>query len=105
MLDVLTRIIDREDENGEVTVGVYTSQMTHIIGEGAYDAEGHMSTQFLEATEVGPFPREMQQAWTRTRQEVVDNYGIVDGDGQDEWSRLGPMAEPTPATFGNGEAA
>ena len=59
LLDVLPRMIDREDENGEVTVGVYSRQMTHIIGEGAYDAEGHMNTQFLEATEVGSFPKEM----------------------------------------------
>jgi hypothetical protein len=48
LLDVLPRLIDRKDDNGEVTVGVYTRQMTHIIGEGAYDAEGHMNTQFLE---------------------------------------------------------
>ena len=94
-----------EDENGEVTVGVYSRQMTHIIGEGAYDAEGHMNTHFLEATEVGPCSRDMQQAWARTRQEVAENYGIVDGDGQDEWSRLGPMAEPTPATVRNRGAA
>ena len=35
LLDVLPRMIDREDENVEVTVGVYSMQMTHIIGEGA----------------------------------------------------------------------
>ncbi len=56
-LDVLPRLIDRnKDKNGEVAVGVYARQMTPIIGEGAYDAEGHMNTMFLEAIEVGPFP-------------------------------------------------
>jgi hypothetical protein len=101
MLDVLPIMIDMEDENREVTVGVYSSQLPHIIGEGAYDAEGHRNTQFLEATEIGPFPKEMQQAWTRTRQEAAENYGIVDGDGQDEWNKMGPMVEPTPATVKN----
>jgi hypothetical protein len=86
LLDVLPRVIDREEENGEVIVGVYSRQMTQIIGERAYDAEGHMNTKFMEATEIGPFPREMQQAWTRTREEVAENYGIVEGDGHDAWS-------------------
>ena len=75
--------------------------MTHIIGEGAYDAEGHKNTQSLEATEIGPFLRENQQAWTRTREEVAENYGIVEGDGHDAWSKTGPMADPTPATVRN----
>ena len=70
MLDVLPRMIDRKEKNGEVTVGVYSNQMNHIIGEGAYDTEGHRNTKFLEATGVGPFPREMQQAWTKMRQEA-----------------------------------
>jgi len=81
LLDVLPRLIDREAENGEGTVGVYSRQMTHIIGEGAYDAEGHRNTQVLEATKFGPFSREMQHAWTRTREEVAENCGIVEGDG------------------------
>ncbi len=68
MLDVLPIMIDREYENGEVTVGVYSSQMKHVIGEGAYNAEGQRNTRFLEATGIGPFPREMQQAWTKMRQ-------------------------------------
>jgi hypothetical protein len=105
MLDVLPRMIDREDENGEVIVGVYSRQLTHIIGEGAYNAEGHRNTRFMGATKVGPFPEEMRQAWTKTRQEAVENYGIVEGDGQDEWKRLGPMADPTPATHRNRGAA
>jgi hypothetical protein len=105
MLDVLPRMIDRENENGEVTVGVYSSHMTHIIGEGAYNAEGHRNTRFSEATGIGPFPREMQQAWTRMRQEAIKNNIIVEGDDQDEWNRLGPMVEPTLATVRNRGAA
>jgi hypothetical protein len=105
LLDVLPRMIDREDEIGEVTVGVCPRQMTHIIGEGAYDAEGHRNTKFLEAIEIGPFPREMEQAWARTRQKVAENYSIVEGDGQDEWSKMGPMADPTPAIIRNRGAA
>ena len=55
-----------------MTVGVYSSQMTHIIGEGAYDAESHRNERFLVATEIGPFPREMQHAWTKMRQEAIE---------------------------------
>ncbi len=47
LMDVLPRIIDRKAENGEVEVGVYTKLMTPIIGEEAYDADGHMNTPFL----------------------------------------------------------
>jgi len=102
LIDVLSRLIAREDENGELTVGVYSRQMTHIIGEGAYDAEGHKNTLFLEATEIGPFPRaEMQQTWARTREEVAENYDLGEGDVQNEWSKMGPMADPTPATVRN----
>jgi hypothetical protein len=105
MLDVLPRMIDMKDENGEMTVGVYSSQMTHIIGEGAYDAEGHRNERFLGATEIGPFLKEMQQAWTKMRQETIENYGLVEGDDQEEWSRLGPLMEPRPATVRNRGAA
>jgi hypothetical protein len=96
MLDVLPRMIDMKYENGEVTVGVYSSQMKHIIGEGAYDAEGHTNERFLVSTEIGPFPREMQQAWSKMREEAIENYGLVEGEDHEEWSRLGPMMEPTP---------
>jgi hypothetical protein len=105
MLDVLPRMIDRKDENGEVTVGVYSSQMKDIIGEGAYDAKGHRNERFLEATGIGPFPREMQQTWTKMRQEAIENYGLVEGEDQEEWNRLGPMMEPTPAAVRNRGAA
>ncbi len=53
-MDVLPRLIDRKAENGEVEVGVYTEPMTSNIGEGAYDADGHRNTQFLEAMQGGP---------------------------------------------------
>ena len=79
--------------------------MTHLIGEGAYDAERHRNERFLEATGIGPFPREMQQAWTKMRQEAIENYGLVEGEDQEDWGRLGPLLEPTPATVGNRGAA
>jgi hypothetical protein len=105
MLDVLPRLIDRKDDNGEVTVGVYSRQMTGVIGEGAYDADGHRNTMFLESTEVGPFPREMQHTWTEMREEAARNYGIGESDGQEEWNRLGSLVDPTPATVRNRGAA
>ncbi len=80
LMDVLPRLIDRKADNGEITAGVYAAQMTGIIGEGAYDAGGHRNTQLLKAImEVGPYPRAMQHAWTKIREETASNYGI-EGD-------------------------
>jgi hypothetical protein len=101
LLDVLPRIIDRKAENGEIEVGCYSSQMTRVIGEGAYDADGHRNTMFLEATEVGPYPESMQRAWTTLREEATINYGIEGEEGSEDWARMGPLAETTPATVRN----
>ncbi len=105
LLDVLPRLIDRNAENGEVEVGCYSAHMTHIIGEGAYDADGHRNTQFLVATEVGPYPESMKRAWTRIRQEASINYGIEGKKGLDDWHKMGPLAETTLATVRNRGAA
>ena len=64
MLDVLPRLIDKKDDNGEIAPGVYPVQMKGIIGEGAYAKAGHRNTAFMEATGVGPYLGAMQQAWT-----------------------------------------
>ncbi len=88
-MDILPRLIDRKAENGEVEIGVYTELMTKIIEEGAYDADGHMNTQFLEEEQVGPYPQAMQEAWTRTREEAARNYGIEGEEGTDAWEKNG----------------
>ena len=61
-----------------MTKGIYSEQLTAVIGEGAYDEDGHMNTQFLEATGIGPYPREMQKAWDELRNEAGYNYGLQD---------------------------
>ena len=101
MLDVLPRLIDRKDENGEIAPGVYPVQMKGIIGEGAYDTEGHRNTAFLEARCVGPYLNEVQQAWTTIRNEAIANYGIEGEEGTEQWVRLGPLTESTPAMARN----
>ncbi len=58
--------------------------MTSIIGEGAYDADGHRNTQFLKAKEIGPYPGEMQNAWSRSREKAANNYGIEGEEGSEE---------------------
>ncbi len=80
MMDALPRLIDRKDENGKIVPGVYPTQLRNIIGEGAYGMEGHMNTAFLEATGVGPYPKEMQHAWSRIGNDAIANYGI-EGEG------------------------
>ncbi len=75
--------------------------MTRVIGEGAYDTEGHRNSRFLNSTEVGPFPKEMRHAWTMLREEAATNYGIGESDGQEEWRKMGPLADPSPATVRN----
>jgi hypothetical protein len=47
LLDILPRCMDRKDNNGEITKGTYSDQLTAVIGEGAFDEAGHMNAQFL----------------------------------------------------------
>ncbi len=56
LLDILPRCVDKAEPNGEVTKGIYSEQLTTVIGEGAYDEGGHMHTLFLAATGIGPYP-------------------------------------------------
>ena len=102
---VLPRLIDRKDETGEIAPGVYPVHMKNIMGEGAYDTEGHRNTAFLEAKSVGPYPHEMQQAWAQIRDKAIANYGIEGEEGTEQWERLGPMVEKTPAMARNRGAA
>ncbi len=62
LLDILPRCEDRKDISGEITKGTYSDQLTAVIGEGAFDEEGHRNAQFLRATGGGPYPKEMQKA-------------------------------------------
>ena len=41
LLDILSRCVDMKDTNGEISRGTYSEQLTMVIGEGAYDEEGH----------------------------------------------------------------
>ena len=59
MLDIMPRCIDMKDHEGEKTKGVYSIQLTKVIGEGAYDAEGHWNARFLRANNVGTYPTSM----------------------------------------------
>ena len=83
-LDILPRCVDMMEANGEVTKGVYSEQLTAVIGEGAYDEAGHRNTKFLEATGIGPYPMEMQKAWDELREEAADNYGFQEGLSEEE---------------------
>ena len=40
MLDILSRCIDKKDQDGEKTKGIYNRKLTDVIGEGACDAGG-----------------------------------------------------------------
>ena len=68
-----------------------------MIGEGGYDSEGHRNAQFLEATDVGPYPEECGKAWIAVRNEAMENLGMRDDAEQDGWEKMGQLAEPTPA--------
>jgi hypothetical protein len=98
--------VDRTESNREVTRGVYSEQLAAVIGEGAYDEAGHRNTQLLEATGIGPYPKEMQKAWNELRDEAADNYGFQEGfDEEEAREKMGPLAEPTPAVIRNRGAA
>jgi hypothetical protein len=98
--------VDRKETNGEITKGIYSEQLTAEIGEGAYDEGGHRNTQFLGASGIGPYPREMQRAWDVLRDETGENYGFQEEFQEEEArERMGPMAEPTPTVIRNRGAA
>jgi hypothetical protein len=102
LLDILPRCVDKKESNGEITKGIYSEELTLVIGEGAYDEDGHMNTQFLEATRIGPYPKEMQKAWDELSDEAADNYGFQEGLQEEEArEKTGPLAEPTPAMIRN----
>jgi len=102
LLDILPRCVDRKESNGGITRGIYSDQLTEVMGEGAIDEEGHKNTQFLRATTIGPCLGEMQKAWEVLRNEAAEIYGFQEVFQEDEArGRLGPLAEPTPVGVRN----
>jgi hypothetical protein len=63
----------QEGEQREITRGIYSDQLTEVMGEGAIDEEGHKNTQFLRATTIGPCLGEMQKALEVLRNEAAEN--------------------------------
>ena len=45
------------------------------------------------------------EAWTQVGREAMENYGLTEGSDQEEWGKMGPLAEPTPANAKNKGAA
>ena len=69
-----------------------------MVGEGAFDEEGHKNSQFLGSTTVGPYPDEIQAAWDVMRDEAAANYGMEEGwREEDARDRMGPLADRSPA--------
>ena len=46
---------------------------------------------------MGPFPEACGRAWTHIRQEAMENYELREGSRQEEWGKIGPLKDPTPA--------
>jgi hypothetical protein len=101
LLDIHPRCIDKKAENGKEMPGYYLEQLTKAIGKGTYDAEGHKTKHFLGAENIGPFPEATWEAWTKIGKEAMGNYGPVERSDQEEWGKLGPLAEATPANAKN----
>ena len=78
LLDVLPRCVDITEANGECNPGYYTQQLTEVIGEGAYDNNGHGNALFLEARDMGPYPESRKNSWTAAREEAPVNLGMRD---------------------------
>ena len=61
-----------------------------------------MNSKFLESTEVGPYPSEMQAAWDVLRSEAAANYALEEGWREEEGREtMGPLAAQTPARVRN----
>ena len=54
---------------------------------------------------IGPYPEAVRKAWKHIKTEAMQNHGLREGSEQEEWLRLGPLAEPTPANAKNRGAA
>jgi hypothetical protein len=92
MLDILPRCIDNKDQEGKKTKEVYNKQLTTVIGEGAYDVEGHTNARFLQANNVGTYPTSMQFAWQMARLDATYNRGLTVDSNVEGWGKLGPLA-------------
>ena len=76
-----------------------------MLGKGVYDAEGHKNEKFLGAKNIGPSPEACREAWAQIKMEAMENCDLTEGEEQEEWGKLGPLAESTPANAKNRGAA
>jgi hypothetical protein len=44
-----------------------------------------------------PFPEACGKPWTHTRQELMENCELREGSRHEEWGKIGPLKDPTPA--------
>ena len=65
---MLPRCIDKVEDNSDRCKGYYSELLKDVIGEGAYDSGGHKNAQFLDVTNVGPYPDACMRAWKDTRE-------------------------------------
>ena len=100
---MLPRCTDRKTENGEKLPGYFSKQLTEALGKGSYYAEGRRNDKLVGAENIGPFPKAFKEAGTHVRKEAMENYDLTEGLDREEWGKLGPLVEPTPATAKIGE--
>ncbi len=101
LLEILPRFIDITEANGEVQNGYYTKQLQTEIGEGDYKHDGHKNRRSLETSRLGPYPAACKHAWEHLRLDTTCNYGLNLLSTPEEWGKLGPLAQTTPADVKN----
>jgi hypothetical protein len=101
ILDVLPRCIDIIGSYEERTDGIYNKFLAEAIGRGAYDLNGVRNARFLTTTDVGPYPKAMQDAWSHARLDASHNVGLILLSTTDEWGKLGSHAMETPVGIKN----
>jgi hypothetical protein len=55
----------------------------------------------MEADNIGPFLEATREAWAQIKKEAMENYGLTDSSDHEEWVKLGPLTEATPANEKN----
>jgi hypothetical protein len=93
LLEVLPRCIDMTEAKGEKVHGYYAQLKTLN--------EVNRNAQFLNATNVGPYPDECTRARKATRNEALQNLGLRDDPDQEGWEKMEPLADPTPTNAKN----
>ena len=85
----------------ERTEGIYNEILATAIGRGAYDQSVVRNAKFLTTTDIGPYPKAAQYAWSHVERDPAHNVLLTLLSTTDGWGKLGPLSMEIPADIRN----